>query len=190
MRGEGNHKIPGSFAPENMEKTGAERVKYSLACQHEDAIPIKVVSYAQKCPTVLCTFAVALRKESVDRNPRWFCGNNQRWLSLSARRAWIEICWGTAVIAFLSVALRKESVDRNGKSPRPCSASCVALRKESVDRNRCLRRNSLCRYTVALRKESVDRNWCPRIYFGRVDVALRKESVDRNADIQIGVSCY
>ncbi|MDD6876019.1 MAG: hypothetical protein PUD46_10815, partial [Subdoligranulum sp.] len=51
-----------------MEKTGAERVKYSLACQHEDAIPIKFVSYAQKCPTVLCTFAVALRKESVDRN--------------------------------------------------------------------------------------------------------------------------
>lgn len=51
-----------------MEKTGAERVKYSLACQHEDAISIKFVSYAQKCPTVLCTFAVALRKESVDRN--------------------------------------------------------------------------------------------------------------------------
>ena len=71
MRGEGNHKIPGSFAPENMEKTGAERVKYSLACQHEDAIPIKFVSYAQKCPTVLCTFAVALRKESVDRNLWW-----------------------------------------------------------------------------------------------------------------------
>lgn len=68
MRGEGNHKIPGSFAPENMEKTGAERVKYSLACQHEDEIPIKFVPYAQKCPTVLCTFAVALRKESVDRN--------------------------------------------------------------------------------------------------------------------------
>ena len=91
MRGEGNHKIPGSFAPENMEKTGAERVKYSLACQHEDAIPIKFVSYAQKCPTVLCTFAVALRKESVDRN-----------LHGSVR------CAGRAV-----VALRKESVDRN-----------------------------------------------------------------------------
>lgn len=68
MRGEGNHKIPGSFAPKNMKKTGAERVKCSLACQHEDAIPIKFVSYVQKCPTVLCTFAVALRKESVDRN--------------------------------------------------------------------------------------------------------------------------
>ena len=90
MRGEGNHKIPGSFAPENMEKTGAERVKYSLACQHEDAIPIKFVSYVQKCPIVLCTFAVALRKESVDRNS----------IALVSSRASI-------------VALRKESVDRN-----------------------------------------------------------------------------
>ena len=91
MRGEGNHKIPGSFAPENMEKTGAERVKYSLACQHEDAIPIKFVSYAQKCPTVLCTFAVALRKESVDRNPINVMSVSAVQESLSARRAWIEI---------------------------------------------------------------------------------------------------
>ena len=91
MRGEGNHKIPGSFAPENMEKTGAERVKYSLACQHEDAISIKFVSYAQKCPTVLCTFAVALRKESVDRNVRADAEHGEGEKSLSARRAWIEI---------------------------------------------------------------------------------------------------
>lgn len=84
MRGEGNHKIPGSFAPENMEKTGAEKVKYSLACQHEDAIPIKFVSYAQKYPTVLCTFAVALRKESVDRN-QVKCADARQ------NRAWIEI---------------------------------------------------------------------------------------------------
>lgn len=90
MRGEGNHKIPGSFAPENMEKTGAERVKYSLACQHEDAISIKFVSYAQKCPTVLCTFAVALRKESVDRN---FAQHRK--------------------LGYDVVALHKESVDRN-----------------------------------------------------------------------------
>ena len=73
-----------------MEKTGAERVKYSLACQHEDAIPIKFVPYAQKCPTVLCTFAVALRKESVDRNRRF---------------PQSPLCE--------RVALRKESVDRN-----------------------------------------------------------------------------
>ena len=112
MRGEGNHKIPGSFAPENMEKTGAKRVKYSLACQHEDAIPIKFVSYAQKCPTVLCTFAVALRKESVDRN-------NGR----------------LGTIHNAEVALRKESVDRNREIYGTPFSAVVALRKESVDRN-------------------------------------------------------
>ena len=74
-----------------MEKTGAERVKYSLACQHEDAIPIKFVSYAQKCPPVLCTFAVALRKESVDRNVNLRVLDGSKSSSLSARRAWIEI---------------------------------------------------------------------------------------------------
>ena len=135
MRGEGNHKIPGSFAPENMEKTGAERVKYSLACQHEDAIPIKFVPYAQKCPTVLCTFAVALRKESVDRNSTSIVSvtanvvalrkesvdRNAKRLSnalkhlwsLSARRAWIEILFYGDDLTFADVALRKESVDRN-----------------------------------------------------------------------------
>ena len=113
MRGEGNHKIPGSFAPENMEKTGAERVKYSLACQHEDAIPIKFVSYAQKCPTVLCTFAVALRKESVDRNHFARHTTLYRQMSLSARRAWIEMVKYLGDIDWTKVALRKESVDRN-----------------------------------------------------------------------------
>ena len=113
MRGEGNHKNPGSFAPENMEKTGAERVKYSLACQHEDAIPIKFVSYAQKCPTVLCTFAVALRKESVDRNNVSANYHVRIRESLSARRAWIEIMRQYTGQGPEVVALRKESVDRN-----------------------------------------------------------------------------
>ena len=135
MRGEGNHKIPGSFAPENMEKTGAERVKYSLACQHEDAISIKFVSYAQKCPTVLCTFAVALRKESVDRN-ECFVDEIQagRW-SLSARRAWIEMPRFRLTMRSAAVALRKESVDRNTDTATHRYRYQVALRKESVDRN-------------------------------------------------------
>ena len=134
MRGEGNHKIPSSFAPENMEKTGAERVKYSLACQHEDAIPIKFVSYAQKCPTVLCTFAVALRKESVDRNK----------YVVQCRKV-------------MGVALRKESVDRNLASISAVLTELVALRKESVDRNKSTIINCNSNF-VALRKESVDRN--------------------------------
>ena len=137
MRGEGNHKIPGSFAPENMEKTGAERVKYSLACQHEDAISIKFVSYAQKCPTVLCTFAVALRKESVDRNMVSMMARPQSIRSLSARRAWIEMFWSVTHGREKQVALRKESVDRNFSLVAAAAALLVALRKESVDRNAC-----------------------------------------------------
>ena len=136
MRGEGNHKIPGSFAPKNMKKTGAERVKCSLACQHEDAIPIKFVSYAQKCPTVLCTFAVALRKESVDRNTNSTCQVCVFCRSLSARRAWIEMGVLCLSCVLLLVALRKESVDRNIMYLLTASGFfIVALRKESVDRN-------------------------------------------------------
>ena len=124
-------------------------------------------------------------------------------LSLSARRAWIEIGPRRFWLARPRVALRKESVDRNGLVHEPgriekASLSArrawieipaatrerktppVALRKESVDRNFKLARVSAILLTVALRKESVDRNHkVSGILFVAV-VALRKESVDRN----------
>ena len=83
---------------------------------------------------------VALRKESVDRN----FGRRKRKLilimSLSARRAWIEILFHAACFALPEVALRKESVDRNVCRYGAYSAvGSVALRKESVDRNVNLR---------------------------------------------------
>ena len=56
-------------------------------------------------------------------------------LSLSARRAWIEIVRGCLFCVRLLVALRKESVDRNMILMQRFCASMVALRKESVDRN-------------------------------------------------------
>ena len=125
---------------------------------------------------------VALRKESVDRNKRLGLLGWLRTLSLSARRAWIEIIApGTSVFRGW-VALRKESVDRNfhignaaSTLPRSLSArrawieiqlqtnfSCppiVALRKESVDRNNGRLRTVQHTQIVALRKESVDRNY-------------------------------
>ena len=179
MRGEGNHKIPGSFAPENMEKTGAERVKYSLACQHEDAIPIKFVSYAQKCPTVLCTFAVALRKESVDRN--------------DVRNP---------ATTLPSVALRKESVDRNDNFNLHCveEVSSLSARrawieiieevskyvvKESLSARRAWIEIWLCGLlsmliSVALRKESVDRNYsvCQFACFGWLSLSARRAWIE------------
>ena len=79
-------------------------------------------------------------------------------MSLSARRAWIEIgTWALKQIP-LTVALRKESVDRN---------FLVFVQ----DYNACV---------VALRKESVDRNCDVSLNYKEVFVALRKESVDRN----------
>ena len=56
---------------------------------------------------------VALRKESVDRNTEGVVQNTDGTMSLSARRAWIEISEATPKASRCSVALRKESVDRN-----------------------------------------------------------------------------
>ena len=57
--------------------------------------------------------AVALRKESVDRNFGGTGRNAKDLWSLSARRAWIEIIMPCVIMPALPVALRKESVDRN-----------------------------------------------------------------------------
>ena len=57
---------------------------------------------------------VALRKESVDRNKALGLLGWLRVLSLSARRAWIEISYFCRSATYSAVALRKESVDRNG----------------------------------------------------------------------------
>ena len=94
----------------------------------------------------LCDY-VALRKESVDRNIElspWGAGGA---VSLSARRAWIEMDWVQEFPKLYQVALRKESVDRNLKNRRNKNPlKTVALRKESVDRNR----NMLSRIRIFL----------------------------------------
>ena len=58
-------------------------------------------------------YGVALRKESVDRNKALGLLGWLRVLSLSARRAWIEIHRDVTLRLWACVALRKESVDRN-----------------------------------------------------------------------------
>ena len=95
----------------------------------------------------------------MDRNPWEFqdcCGVP---LSLSARRAWIEIPFDSATPEGQRVALRKESVDRNGKACGParnCAASLSARRAWIEIMPRYL--NMALAQSVALRKESVDRN--------------------------------
>ena len=80
---------------------------------------------------------VALRKESVDRNAYIPLPSGGNTSSLSARRAWIEMCTPASRGGECVVALRKESVDRNTNfCPAGLFDLPVALRKESVDRNK------------------------------------------------------
>ena len=74
----------------------------------------------------------------MDRNGKSNKLAGLKLVSLSARRAWIEMRLTDMSAAWNRVALRKESVDRN----RVCTTTitictAVALRKESVDRNGC-----------------------------------------------------
>ena len=103
---------------------------------------------------------VALRKESVDRNPMPCTKLITRLKSLSARRAWIEMpCRAGPLPCWMPVALRKESVDRN---PMPCTKLITRLKSLSARRAwiemPCRAGPLPCWMPVALRKESVDRN--------------------------------
>ena len=103
--------------------------------------------------------SVALRKESVDRNIIIFVRRCLYWVSLSARRAWIEILIDEIQLEFNSlVALRKESVDRNPfwSYPPVISPRSLSARRAWIEMT--FSANALPITSVALRKESVDRN--------------------------------
>ena len=102
---------------------------------------------------------VALRKESVDRNIRTLMQVMARLLSLSARRAWIEIpepCGPQNTR--MPVALRKESVDRNDVLAVSAVLELMSLSARRAWIEISSVSNSLPALKVALRKESVDRN--------------------------------
>ena len=78
---------------------------------------------------------VALRKESVDRNPLSMLLLAKALLSLSARRAWIEIeCHRHLRLSHPSLSARRAWIEIP-ISLHKASYRIVALRKESVDRN-------------------------------------------------------
>ena len=76
----------------------------------------------------------------MDRNSAVNSNRSAGFMSLSARRAWIEIVPYLESLAQETVALRKESVDRNPLSCASFIRLMVALRKESVDRNSMMSR--------------------------------------------------
>ena len=104
---------------------------------------------------------VALRKESVDRNPENPMIRIDEIPSLSARRAWIEIfiIVTRTPIGCVSLSARRAWIEISSLDDILAGVNEVALRKESVDRNKAF----------------------PGFLVGCIDVALRKESVDRNS---------
>ena len=79
-------------------------------------------------------------------------------MSLSARRAWIEIWWLRCwQLAARSLSARRAWIEIIAPGTS-VFRGWVALRKESVDRNTQRRDFKALGLLVALRKESVDRN--------------------------------
>ena len=157
---------------------------------------------------------VALRKESVDRNGyvgvlvvlwalslsarrAWIemSAPQYRWyrspLSLSARRAWIEIGLLACPLNDLirSLSARRAWIEIVANAPCPAGSS-VALRKESVDRNMAL----WVEYVKGRRSLSARRAWIEMniasVNSWLQSVALRKESVDRNSHAKSILSVY
>ena len=116
----------------------------------------------------------------MDRNVRSYFFGSRVPVSLSARRAWIEIVYNWLPYAkkFGSLSARRAWIEiksrlcvkrfqaslsaRRAWIEMTCRVDfffcgCVALRKESVDRN-TINKSSIRHRSVALRKESVDRN--------------------------------
>ena len=154
------------------------------------------------------TVTVALRKESVDRNNGRLRAVQNTKMSLSARRAWIEMPVDTSSInvSESGVALRKESVDRNfyysdkdADWVRSLSARrawieiiCTALKKYPVILSLSARRAWIemdwASVITAMTSQSLSarRAWI-EIHVRCLSpagcwVALRKESVDRNTN--------
>ena len=82
---------------------------YQIVALRKESVDRNITTQAAAVPFKL----VALRKESVDRNKNATYVGIDSSVSLSARRAWIEILELLADTAENIVALRKESVDRN-----------------------------------------------------------------------------
>ena len=107
----------------------------------------------------MAVYKVALRKESVDRNPPDTGMQEVTNKSLSARRAWIEIeTMLPGWTRYASLSARRAWIEIVGDVLCTNPAVIVALRKESVDRNSIGLASFRAYIMVALRKESVDRN--------------------------------
>ena len=76
-----------------LRKESVDRNKYVVQCRKVMGVALRKESVDRNPCKVFCQFArnVALRKESVDRNIMYLLTASGFFMSLSARRAWIEM---------------------------------------------------------------------------------------------------
>ena len=122
--------------------------------------------------------SLSARRAWIEIGKSWRKQSNHQ--SLSARRAWIEIVFRRYPALCVVVALRKESVDRN----RPAVGSLITLGGSLSARRAWIEIGKSWRKQSNHQSLSARRAWI-EIVFRRypalcVVVALRKESVDRN----------
>ena len=102
--------------------------------------------------------AVALRKESVDRNLLFLPSSQRLSTSLSARRAWIEICSiCSAGFGFWSLSARRAWIEINNLLTSVVSSASLSARRAWIEI--VMPFFAILQPDVALRKESVDRNY-------------------------------
>ena len=123
---------------------------------------------------------VALRKESVDRNPKRSKIMKNRRKSLSARRAWIEIpagCWRDARRASLSA--RRAWIEMRDSRRGKCECCRVALRKESVDRNQAknIKKNKKT-LSLSARRAWIEMEAPPGSYLDTLSLSARRAWIE------------
>ena len=104
-------------------------------------------------------------------------------MSLSARRAWIEMWPSNSLPMQGRVALRKESVDRNRLSNACMSeiSRSLSARRAWIEMPRSDPAPRAQKVSLSARRAWIEINYCTPFLMAII-VALRKESVDRNDD--------
>ena len=107
-------------------------------------------------------------------------------MSLSARRAWIEIRGARPIGSACPVALRKESVDRNFKhhSLNLPSRPSLSARRAWIEIINPLSINCMTHTSLSARRAWIEISSSLDDILAGV-VALRKESVDRNSSSHV-----
>ena len=127
----------------------------------------------------LLHWRVALRKESVDRNSFAFLYSTTETSSLSARRAWIEICrFGAYPADGSSLSARRAWIEICNLN-RAHGAAHVALRKESVDRNTNMMESSrAANWSLSARRAWIEMSRAPVPHLPMASLSARRAWIE------------